>query len=407
MNNNNSPESSSFPVSPSSASSASAISSLLHLRGTRQKLVLIMVGLPARGKSYYSRKICRYLNWTGYSAKVFSVGSYRRALMGSPALNSKFFDPANAEGSRLRSESAQAALGDLMKFLVSGGHVAIYDGTNSTEERRSNIEAFLKAESIKESLTIETVWIESICSDPALVDRNIRETKLTSPDYRGRPEINAVEDLFERIKLYEKEYETLPSDSLRSFIKIIDSGRQVQTNRISGYLCGKLVFFLMNLRPGKAPIYISRHGESIYNTKGLIGGDSELSEAGHKYGRALAEFIANEEEFKGENARDLTVWTSTLKRTIQTASYLNFPSTEWRALVEIQVGVCDHLTYEQIEEKFPDEFLARKRDKLRYRYPQGESYLDVVQRIEPVIFELERIQTPVLLVVHRGKLNST
>ncbi len=47
------------------------------------------------------------------------------------------------------------------------------------------------------------------------------------------------------------------------------------------------------------------------------------------------------------------------------------------------------MSYEQIEEKYPDEYLARKKDKLRYRYPQGESYLDVVQRLEPVIFELE------------------
>jgi broad specificity phosphatase PhoE len=40
----------------------------------------------------------------------------------------------------------------------------------------------------------------------------------------------------------------------------------------------------------------------------------------------------------------------------------------WRALDEIDAGVCDGLTYAQIAERFPDEFAARKADKLRYRW---------------------------------------
>lgn len=45
----------------------------------------------------------------------------------------------------------------------------------------------------------------------------------------------------------------------------------------------------------------------------------------------------------------------------------------------------------------PDEFEARKIDKLRYRYPRGESYEDVIRRVEPVIVELERQRKPVLI----------
>lgn len=56
----------------------------------------------------------------------------------------------------------------------------------------------------------------------------------------------------------------------------------------------------------------------------------------------------------------------------------------WKALDEINAGICDGLTYEQINERFPFEYEARKLDKLRYRYPSGESYLDVIQRVEPV-----------------------
>lgn len=53
-------------------------------------------------------------------------------------------------------------------------------------------------------------------------------------------------------------------------------------------------------------------------------------------------------------------------------------------------GSCDGMTYEEIERKFPAEFERRKTDKLAYRYPRGESYLDVIARLEPMIMEMER-----------------
>ena len=43
------------------------------------------------------------------------------------------------------------------------------------------------------------------------------------------------------------------------------------------------------------------------------------------------------------------------------------------------------MTYEEVQEKFPREFARRDQDKYRYRYPKGESYEDLVHRLEPVI----------------------
>ena len=37
----------------------------------------VMVGLPARGKTYMSKKLARYLNWNGINTKVFNAGEYR------------------------------------------------------------------------------------------------------------------------------------------------------------------------------------------------------------------------------------------------------------------------------------------------------------------------------------------
>lgn len=61
------------------------------------------------------------------------------------------------------------------------------------------------------------------------------------------------------------------------------------------------------------------------------------------------------------------------------------------------------MTYEEIKEQFPDDFAARDLNKFAYRYPRGESYEDLVARLEPVIMELER-QANVLVVSHQAVL---
>jgi broad specificity phosphatase PhoE len=45
----------------------------------------------------------------------------------------------------------------------------------------------------------------------------------------------------------------------------------------------------------------------------------------------------------------MQVWTSTLRRTIQTAQYLPYPKLTWKSLDELDAGVCDGMTYEEIE----------------------------------------------------------
>ena len=66
------------------------------------------------------------------------------------------------------------------------------------------------------------------------------------------------------------------------------------------------------------------------------------------------------------------VWTSQLKRTIQTTKYLSVDIEKWKPLNELDAGTCDCLTYKEIEEKFPEEFALRDQDKYHYRYPRGE-----------------------------------
>ena len=125
----------------------------------------------------------------------------------------------------------------------------------------------------------------------------------------------------------------------------------------------------MNLHLTPRSIFLTRHGESQYNVEGKIGGDAELSKRGKKYASALPRLIKDN---IGEVA--LTVWTSTLRRTIETAAGLPYQKLTWKSLDELDAGVCDGMTYEDIEAAYPEDYEARDNDKYNYRY-QGVSFL--------------------------------
>lgn len=90
-----------------------------------------------------------------------------------------------------------------------------------------------------------------------------------------------------------------------------------------------------------------------------------------------------------------------MKRTVQTAEALGVTYEQWKALNEIDAvsfpcvvclchmqknaayhrlidflgsfkGVCEEMTYEEIQENYPEEFAMRDKEKYRYRYPKGE-----------------------------------
>ncbi|KAF9139495.1 Fructose-2,6-bisphosphatase [Mortierella sp. GBA39] len=336
--------------------------------------------------------ICRYLQWLGIEAKVFNVGNYRRKLFGTHQPHS-FFDPTNPEGERSRNEATNAALKDMIHwFRKDEGTVALFDATNSTKAKR---ELLLQE---CERNGVQVMFIESVCEDEAIQLANAIETQTHSPDYEQMEPELALQDFKARTRLFKEKYETIV-DRDQAYIKLIDAGSDVIVNRIKGYVQSRVVYYLMNLRIAPRNIYFSRHGESLFNVMGLLGGDSELSARGKQYARALPELLSTHIP----NADRLTIWTSTKKRTIATAKHLPNKKLAWQALDELEAGKADALTYEQVEEKFPEDFAKRDNDKYNYRYQDGESYRDVVQRLEPVLMDLER-QENVLIIGHQAIL---
>lgn len=359
-----------------------------------QKYVLVLVGLPARGKSYTSRRLARYLRWQGYATRVFNVGEKRRSALGGrqPA---SFFDPRNRAGREALQAIAAASLEDLVAWLQSEGRIAILDATNSTRARRDWVKQRCLAEGF------EVYFIELVNDDPDVIEQNVRATKVTSPDYTGSDPEQAVADFRQRIAHYASTYEPVGDDE-GGYVKLIDRMRKIQTNRIDGHIPARIVFFLLNLQISQRQVFLTRHGQSLDNLAGRIGGDSSLSPAGQDYARELARHL---EQRLGAEAT-LHVWSSALRRTLETAAPLGREVREWRSLNEIQAGVCDGWTYEEIRERMPAEYEGRMRDKLRYRYPRGESYEDVISRLDKVLVEIESHREPVLVIGHQAVLRA-
>lgn len=516
-------------------------------RDLGSKLVIVMVGLPARGKSYVTKKLSRYLNWLQHDTQIFNVGERRRVAAGkspSPARfapvdkrkssvhndlvdsvrrlsvsvggsmndsskstdngkgndentalpppvvptkilvngeeqetsptttqtnggrpvlpsiddaiksqkpeenaiqdeppdsmdqSANFFDPKNQRALKLREQVALDTLDELLRYILEeGGSVGILDATNSTMERRKAIVDHIRARAGPE---LGVLFMESSCVDQGLLEANMR-LKLSGPDYKDQDPTKSLEDFKRRVALYEKSYVPLGEYEERNgiaYIQMIDVGRKVVSHQTNGFLSSQVVYYLLNFNLSPRQIWITRHGESTDNEAGRIGGDSELSKNGERYGRALARFIdhqrrqweiyqrqkdmlqhlpprpgdttpPNPSYVPRDRPRNFCVWSSMMQRAVKTVDNFNedeFDVKQMKMLDELHAGEMEGMTYEEIRQKFPEEYANRKKNKLFYRYPGpgGEGYMDVINRLRAVIIEVERMTDHVLLVTHRS-----
>jgi predicted kinase len=124
------------------------------------KLVIIMVGLPATGKTHIAKRICRFLSFFhDIPSQIFNVGDYRRQLCGAQ-MPADFYNPENVEGMAARKIACDAALADLVEYIQQDGvRVAAFDATNSTYERRQHI----LHEFQRHGVFCKKMFVESIC----------------------------------------------------------------------------------------------------------------------------------------------------------------------------------------------------------------------------------------------------
>ncbi|KAJ7666179.1 6-phosphofructo-2-kinase-domain-containing protein [Mycena polygramma] len=395
------------------------------------KILIVTVGLPARGKTHISRALERYLRWMGVKTQVVSLGDYRRkTLGGAQKLPSDYFTlgEKSEETKALRIKVSTGCERTIWDFFEEGGQVVIYDANNGTRAARQILADKFDKEGI------HVIMLESLCDNQEVIERNIRRVKISSPDYRGWNPDRAVEDYYLRIRDHEKYYEPV-EETTWPFIRIINVGEKIMVNNIQGYLQSRIVFFLMNIHNNYRTIYFARSGQSLIEHS--FKADSDLSPAGWEYAERLKEFVMERRKKQGVDNRRLVIWTSTRRRAHHTAwpflataqasaaaapehssslleptspdgitatrvssPALNVKVVEKPQMSEINPGIWDGLSPDQARKYYPADWERFAKDPYAFRAPRAESYHDLSVRLEPVLIELEREREDLLIIGH-------
>ena len=345
------------------------------------RIVIVTVGLPARGKTHVSVAVARYLRWLGVKTQIFHLGDYRRAHVGSKGTVPEDYFHVNATSNSvlLRNKILKKCREDILHFLNhENGQIAIYDAVNPLSTgRRALAKEFEKHK-------IQTLFIENQCTDERIIEENVRSVKISSPDYVGWSPEDAVKDYLKRINARIPHFETMEEPELH-YVKMVNAGQRVIVNNCAfGYLSQRIVFYLLNLHIKSRQTYFCRAGTT--KDEDSYKADASLSPEGEDYAQKMAETLLAHREAERtsliENGapastelKPLTVWTSTRRRTVETAAYLEtqgFRVRQRSQMSQLNPGVCEKMSEKKIREKYPDEVAKHEQDPYHHRYPRAE-----------------------------------
>lgn len=332
-----------------------------------KQLYLVMVGLPARGKSTLARRVLSGLSEQGIRSAIFNNGDLRRDLLGRESACPEFFNPTNLTAKAERYRIAQLNMDRARRWLDAEGDVAIIDATHSTEEQRVDILEYLHERPV--------LFLECVNEDQLLLEASIRRKPRLS-EFAHLTEEEALASFRKRIEYYASAYRPLRREPcwLRvdaADCRILD---EAPCNDLPYYAAIRDIIttrWVSNL-------YLARHGETEYNTEGRLGGNPLLTASGHRQASLLAKHFSN--------IPLSYVFTSTRLRSAQTAAPIleacpSAASMSLAELDEIDAGVCEDMCYDDVRTSMPLEYAARAANKYQYVYPRGESYAMLKERV--------------------------
>ena len=149
--------------------------------------------------------------------------------------------------------------------------------------------------------------------------------------------------------------------------------------------------------------YILRHAEKeagdFYNPE-LRHHDEPISRKGREQAEKLVAYFADKEISK--------IYVSAYQRTAQTiapvALHFNLPPVMDERLNELDNGLFERATEEELRQKFPAELQALRARKAGFRFPEGETGEEGLQRIVDFMEE-KRVQhgdENIIIVAHDG-----
>ncbi len=354
-------------------------------------LYIVMVGLPARGKSTTATKIKDDLKKDSVRAKIFNNGDLRRELIPSNTSYAEFYDAKNHEAASIREKISLVNVQRAKSYLRRGGQVAILDATNASSSRRELIRSQLDDHPV--------LFIECINNNEEILNASIRR-KVDTHEFTHLSPDDAVKSFKKRVSYYENIYSPLRRE--KNIIRLDSLNKKVIHEEIKETIpyYDQIRDFLVT--DSVKHLYLIRHGETFFNLENRIGGDSRLTEMGTEQARALGRYFLK---------RDIPIiFTSNMLRTYQTAEPIAAEQKKCTIIRlpefnEIDSGTCECMSYDEIRSTMPEVYKARKKDKYNYVYPEGEGYVTMKERINRGINKvlyLSDISKNIIIVGHRA-----
>ena len=333
-----------------------------------KKLYIVMVGLPARGKSTIASKLKENLIRNNIKTRIFNNGDLRRKLSPEDTSYPEFYSPDNWDGVRLREKIALINIRRATDYLKGSGRVAILDATNVSLRRREKTAEILADHPI--------LFIECVNDDEEILKASI-DRKIAHPEFSHLGREAAVRSFRQRIDYYQDIY--IPVKEETNFIKLDSLYNKISDEEVSEEIpyYDRIRDFLVT--DTVKNLFLIRHGETWFNLQNRIGGNSGLTGNGKLQAEALAQYF--------KNKKVPLIFTSKKKRTVQTAFPISrlqencaiIPLEEFN---EINSGDCECMSYKEIRDRMPHVYSARKQNKYDYIYPQGEGYVTMKERVD-------------------------
>lgn len=357
-------------------------------------ILIALVGLPATSKTLLAVAMTRYTRWLGVRTRSFHVSEYRRHKS----------NPKISLNLQFEQEMVEEVINDMKDFFVNKrGQIAIFDSLNILKSDRQNLVQNF------EKINVKVLFIESILTETELVNENI-EIALKSNQYFNWRKEDAVDYYTRKLSITESQYEQVTPEENCNYLKYINFGKQliINHNNQFGYLINKIVFFLMNLRNKTSRVYLARCGESNSDS---YEDEEELNDKGRNYSKLLTDLVLERVRLNRQGQElgsdSLTIWAGPRKRTIDTGMFFvkeGFTVQERSQLKQLQPGNVVDLSFEEIQLKYPHEYVEYLKDPYHYRFSRAESYHDLAVRMEPLLLELEHMKRDVLVIAHESTL---